>query len=134
MPQQFGEESSTLLLIFYLFLGFCGVFLLILLLSMIFITLSEDDQILANINTEDEEESNNCEKYEVEKDVENCDKSIKVVKQCEQTQNGLLVNGKQIIIRFCEPFKKFIKFPVLLYFYFVQWTLQIDNDFIRLES
>ena len=66
MFQSFGEESKTVLLIFYLFLGF---FLLIHLISIIMITLSEDDQILININTEDEEAS---------KDVENCDKSIQV--------------------------------------------------------
>ena len=67
---QFGEESSTLFLISYLLIGFCGFFLVILLLSDILITLSEDDQILSNINTEDEEENNTCEKSEVQKDID----------------------------------------------------------------
>jgi hypothetical protein len=129
MPQQFGEESSTLLLIFYLFIGFCGFFLLILLLSMIFITLSEDDQIFANIITEDQEERNS----EIEKDAQNCDKTIRVVKQSEQIPNGVLLKGKQMIIVFSELLKNVIKFPALLYFNFVQWTTQIDNDFIRIE-
>ena len=111
-------------MVFYLFLGFCGFFLLILLLSIIFITLSEDDQILININTEDEEER---------KDADNCDKSIKVVKQSEQTQNGLFLEGQKMIIMFGELFKKFIHLPVLLYFHFVQWTMQINDDFIRIE-
>ena len=133
MFQSFGEESSSLLLVFYLFLGFCGFFILILILSIIFITLSEDDQILGVINTEDDEEENNTfEASEVQQDVENCDKTRKVVKQSERIQNGLLVKGQQMIIRFCELFKKFIQFPVLLYFYFVQWTLQINDDFIRI--
>jgi hypothetical protein len=133
MPQQFGEESSILLLIFYLFLGFCGFFLLILLLSMVFITLSEDDRILANIITQDEDESNNCEKLEAQKDVGNYDKSIKFVKQSEHIPNRLLMKGQQMIIKFYELFKNVINFPVLLYFNLVQWTIQIDNDFIRIQ-
>ena len=115
MFQPFGEESSTLLLIFYLFLGFCGFFLLILLLSMICIALSEDDQILVTIDTDDEEDSNACEKYEVEKYVDNGDKSIKVVKQCEQTQNYVVMKGQQMIIRFCELFKNSFNFQ----FYYI---------------
>ena len=74
---------------------------------MIFITLSEDDQILGNINNEDDEENNTCDKYEVQKDVENCVKSIKT---------GLMI------------FKKFIQFPVVLYFYFVQCTTNFDFE------
>ena len=122
MNQPFGEESSTLHLIFYLLLGFFGFFLLVLLLSIILITLSEDDKILSNINTEDEEEINTFEASEVEKDVENCDKSIKVVRQSEQIPNGLFVKGKHMIISFCELFKKCIHCPVLLYSHYVQWT------------
>ena len=133
MFQSFGEESSTLLLIFYLFLGCCGFFLIILLLSMILITLSEDDQILVTIDTENEKDTITCEKSEVEKGVENCDKSIKVVRQSEQITNGLLTKGKQMIIMLCQIFKKFVQFPVFLYFHLVQWTMQISNDFIRIE-
>ena len=133
MFQSFGEESSTLLLVFYLFLGFCGFFLLILLLSIILITLSEDDKILSNINTEDEEEINTFEASEVEKDVENCDKIIKGLRQSEQIPNGLLTKGQQMIILFCKLFKNIIQLPVVSYFHFVQWTMQINNDFIRIE-
>ena len=61
----------------------------------------------------------------------NCDKSIKVVKQSEQTTKGLLMKGQQMIIMFCEIFKKFIQVPVLLYLNFAQWTIQNDNDFIK---
>ena len=132
MFQPFGEESSTLLLIFYLSLGFCGFLLIILLLSIIFITLSEDHQILVTINTEENKESNTCEKSEVET-VNNCDTSITVVKQSEQTTNGLLMKGQQMIILFWKLFKDIIQFPMLLYFHFVQWTLQLNNDFIRIE-
>jgi hypothetical protein len=73
---------------------------------MIFITLSEDDQILDNVDTEDEED---CK----QKHMENCDKSITVLKQCEKTQNVLLLKGKQTIIRFCELSKNIIHRPLL---------------------
>ena len=56
---------------------------------MIFIAMSEDDQKLANISYEDEEENNS----EIEKDAQNYDKSIRVVKQSEQIPNGLLMRG-----------------------------------------
>ena len=133
MFQSFGEESSTLLLIFYLFLGLCGFFLIILFLSIILVTLSEDDQIIVTIDTENEEDTNTCEKSEVEKGVENCDTSIKVVGQREQIPNGLLTKGQQMIIMLCQLFKKFVLFPVFLYFHVVQWTMQISNDFIRID-
>ena len=103
MIQSFGEESSTLLLIFYLFLGFCGFFLLILLLSIILITLSEYDQILGNIITEDQEVSNTYEKYEVQKDIENCDTIMKI-------PNEVLNKLKQTKMIYCELFQTSLNF------------------------
>ena len=110
MIQPFGEESSTLLLILYLFLGFSGFFLLILLLSIILITLSEDDQILVTIDSEDEEESSSFEKSELEKDVENCENSHRVVSQSGQTQNNVVMKGKQLVILFWKVFENIIQF------------------------
>ena len=125
MFQSFGEESSTLLLVFYLFLGFCGFFLLILLLSIILITLSEYDQILGNTITD--------EKYEVQKEIENCDTIMKVVRQSEQIPNEVLNKPKQTKMIYCELFKNFIKFPISLFSQYVQWTMQFNNDFICIE-
>ena len=130
MFQAFGEESSTLFLTFYLILGVCVFLLLILLISIILITLSKGTQALVTNNSKNEKDSS-C--YAVEKDLEHCNNGIKIVEQSEQIQNGLLMKGQQMIIVLCELFNKFAQFPVSLYIHLVEFTVEINNDFIRIE-
>ena len=68
-------------------LGFCGFLLLILLLSIIFITLAEDDMIVLIDNNEDTVGPEN---------IDNCGNTTRIVKQSERLQNRLVLSGQLV--------------------------------------
>ena len=112
-----------MVMIFYLFLGFCGFFLLVLLLSIILISQSvEEEEVLIDDEHEDEEELGD--------DVE---KGVKVVRQSERRVNVLVYKIRQFLFSFNEFLCKIIRLPVFLYSYYVQCTLETNNDFITIE-
>ena len=112
-----------MVLIFYLFLGFCGFFLLVLLLSIVLISQTvEEEEVL--IDGEYEDNDNN---------VENCETGTKIVRQSEERFNGFLCRIRKFLLSFCEVFFNILKLPVIFYRYCVQLTLEINNDFIIIE-
>ena len=127
----FGEESSTTLLIIYLFLGFSGFFLFILLISMVFVTLAQEDQILL-INTEDEDNEDG-DYHEGPNDIENCDQDIKVLKQSEKPPNQYQLKVQKVKTKIVYFVNQVAHFPLLVYYYFIKWKQDIDNDFIILK-
>ena len=115
-----------MVLIFYLFLGFCGLFLFVLFLSIVLISNSlEEEEILINAEHEDEEEPGD--------DVENNQKGLKVVRQSEVRGTGLVDKTRLHIFALSELFLKIVRLPVFLFCYCMQCTLEINNDFISIE-
>merc|ERR1711892_566873 len=77
--RRFGEDASNQLLIFYLFLGFSGFLLLILLISTLCVTLAQDDQIRLADDDEEEEMKNNIDELVDISGV--AEREIKIVRQ-----------------------------------------------------
>ena len=126
MFQQFGAESSSVVLIFYLFLGFCGLFLFILLISIVLFSHSlDEEEILVDDEEEDEHGGGD--------DVENHQNSVKVVRQRRHRETGLVYKTRPFIFSLTEVFYKFVRLPVFLCCYCVQCTSEINNDFITIE-
>jgi hypothetical protein len=129
--QPYGEDSSTVILIGYLLLGFSGFFMLILLLSMVFVTLAQEDQILL-INTEDKDidNGNHFNNSEVKNDIEDGEINIKVLKQTEKSPNKFLLKTQQVKEEMMYFLHRLVNFPLSIYYYCVHWKQEIENDFI----
>ena len=111
--QPFGEETSPVLLIFFLILGFCGFLLLILFFSVVFITLTEEDTIvLLDTVDEDSEKMNN---EDTEENTDHDSKALKVVKQSDKLPKTLFSTAQQVKTLFCNVFYLFVKLPLLLH-------------------
>ena len=90
----FGEESSNELLVFYLFLGFSGFLLLILLISITCVTLAQDDTLVL-INNQ-EEESDYCNDIdEAKDDLTDIEKNKNIFYQKLTFQKQVLLKIKQ---------------------------------------
>ena len=112
-----------MLMIFYLFLGFCGFFLLVLLLSIVLISQSvEEEEVLIDAEHDEEDELGD--------DVE---KGVKVVRQSERRMNVFVYKIQQSLHSFHEFLIKIVRLPVFLFCYCAQCTLKINNDFISIE-
>ena len=119
--QPFGEDSSSPILLFYLFLGFCGFFLLVFLLTNFFLSISEKDQPIIDAE----------EITEIENDTENYEKGIKSANQLKMNQN-LFLKIKRIKSNVSEIITNVLRLPLIVYSYSLQWKVEIDNDFISM--
>ena len=115
-----------MVLIFYLFLGFCGLFLFVLFLSIVLISNSlEEEEILINAEHEEEEELGD--------DVENNEKGVKVFRQSAFRGSGLVDKTRSYIFALSELFFKIVRMPIFIFCYCMHCTLEINNDFITIE-
>ena len=120
--QAFGEDTGSAFLILYLFLGFSGFFLLVLLFSIVFITVSDEDQIL--IDTE--------EIAEAQEDIEHDEKHIKGVKQSRIAQSKFFFKPKSVRNMISETISHFVNFPFSVYSCYLRWAVELDNDLISI--
>ena len=77
---------------------------------MIFITLSQEDQVLL-INTDDDFEDGDCQdNSEANNNIRNCEKNRKVLKQSIKLPNQLLLKAKKVKAKFIYFLHKFVYF------------------------
>ena len=124
MFQQYGTELTSQVLVSSLFLGFCGFFLLILLLSIVIISQSEVEDILIDIEDEKDDDQD---------DMECCEKEVQVIRQKEQILYRFLYKIKNILFTSSELIFEVIQIPVKLYFHIVHYISEINNDFISIK-
>ena len=87
------------------------------------------------INNEDDDvENGDCyDNIVAQDDTETGDKDINLVQQREKSPNQLLLKVHQVNSKYVYFLHQFVHFPLLIYSYYAQWKLEIDNDFIILN-
>ena len=92
---------------------------------MVFVTLAQEDEIVI-IDAEDEDTE------DFENIIKDCDANGKVVEQYEKSPNGLFLKTQLLKTNFLHILKKCTICPVLIYSYYVEWKLQVDNNYLVL--
>ena len=120
--QLYGKESSSLFLIFFLFLGCSGFLLLVFLISKIFLHCSDDNQVLVDDDDTsedkiDDEESEIC---------------LQVVKQKQLKSNFLVSRVRQLSTTFGQLFYEVAKLPLSIYLLYLQCSVNVKNDFVTI--
>ena len=118
--QTFGEETKPVLLFIFLILGFCGFLLLIILFSVVFVTLADDDMIML-VDNEDED----LEEMNILDRAGNGSKTLEVVKQSEKLPNKLCSSAQQGKTLFCKVFLHIFK--VTSFITFILWSVETGN-------
>ena len=120
--QPYGTESSSLFMIFFLFLGCSGFMLLVFLISKIFLHCSDDNQVLVDDDDTsedkiDDEESEIC---------------LQVVKQKQLKSNFLVSRVRQLRTTFSQLFYEVAKLPLSIYLLYTQCSVNVKNDFVTI--
>ena len=109
------------MLMLYLFLGFCGFFLLVFLITNFFLSLSEKDQPIIDAE----------EITKIDNDTEHYEKGIKSANQHKMNQN-LFLKIIRIKSNVSEIITNVLRLPLIVYSYSLQWKVEMDNDFISI--
>ena len=123
--QPYGEESISLVLMFYLVIGVSGFSLFIILLSMVFVTLAQDDQIVI-IDTDDED----IHESELQDDNEYNEITVKLLKQKFKSPDKLLIKTPQVMKNIIYFLNKITTFRFKIHHLYKQYRQDIGRQYI----
>ena len=96
---------------------------------MIFIIITQEDQVVLIDNEEDELNNGDfCEHCERRDDIDYFISNKRIINQVEIPQNCLTL--RKVRTMFVHLFLKMVYLPISIYSFYIKWKLGIENDFI----